>query len=912
MSELALEASGLSHIYGKQTALQDVSFSLEVGSRCGLIGPDGAGKSSLLGLIAGVKILQKGQLQVLGGAITDRQHRASLYPRIAFMPQGLGQNLYPELSITENIQFFATLFGLSTAQCTARMAELLAATDLTSFADRPAGKLSGGMKQKLGLCCALIHDPDLLILDEPTTGVDPLSRRRFWELVEQVRSQRPQLTLLVATAYMEEAAQFEQCLMLDRGKLIAQGTSSELAAATPSGKLDDAFTHFQGSEAGEHQPLVIPPLAAGKHEVAIEAHELTLRFGDFTAVDKVSFAIRRGEIFGFLGSNGCGKTTTMKVLTGLLAATEGSAKLFGKLVDAKDLATRKRVGFMSQSFSLYGELSVQQNLELHARLFDLPAAEGAARSKALMERFGLTDVAEQQSAQLSLGVRQRLSLAVAVLHEPEVLILDEPTSGVDPAARDDFWRLLIELSREQGVTIFLSTHFMNEAERCDRISLMHAGKVLACDTPAALQQQYAGENLEAAFVSCLQQAQDEHSTATPASPAPDSAADSAQAAKPIQVRQGFSLRRLKAVAVREGKELRRDPVRLAFALLGSVFMMVIFGYGISLDVENLPFAVFDQDHSAQSRSYLEAYRGSRYFEEHAPVSSRQELHQRLQRSEVKIVLEVPPGFGRDLYAGRQPQVAVWLDGSMPFRAETSRNYIQAVHLANLQELASNSSQTSPSAASAGLETRFRYNQDVVSVNAIGPGVMALILVFIPAMLTALGVVREKELGSISNFYATPLSRLEFLFGKQLPYIAVSLLNLALLVAVNRWLFGVPLKGSVLTLALGGLLYILATTSLGLLISAFTKTQIAAILGTMILTSLPTIQFSGLIVPRSSLAGGAALMGNLFPAGYFLDIAVGTFTKALDLRQLWPQCLALLGFFVTFTALSVALLKKQEV
>ena len=919
MSELAVKASGLGHRYAKQTALEGIEFSIEAGTRCALIGPDGAGKSSLLGLIAGVKILQQGELDVLGGSISARRHRTSLYPRIAYMPQGLGQNLYPELSIRENIQFFATLFGLSKADFKQRLPQLLSATDLTRFAERPAGKLSGGMKQKLGLCCALIHDPDLLILDEPTTGVDPLSRRSFWELVEQVRRERPQLTLLVATAYMEEAAQFEQCLMLDRGKLIAQGATAELAAATPSGKLDAAFTHFQGAQAGEHQALVIPPLAAGEAETAIEATDLTLRFGDFTAVDKVSFAIRRGEIFGFLGSNGCGKTTTMKVLTGLLAATEGSAKLFGKQVDAKDLETRKRVGFMSQSFSLYGELSVQQNLELHARLFDLPTAEGVARSQALMQRFGLSEVAQQQSGELPLGVRQRLSLAVAVLHKPEVLILDEPTSGVDPAARDDFWRLLIELSREQGVTIFLSTHFMNEAERCDRISLMHAGQVLACDTPAALQQQFAGATLEDAFITCLEQAQAAAPTdksVQPAEPSEKAATEhepktTTTANTPVPVSPRFSLRRLRAVAVREGKELRRDPVRLAFALLGSMFMMVIFGYGISLDVENLRFAAFDQDNSAQSRSYLEAFRGSRYFEEHATVSSPQELHQRLQRSEVKIVLEIPPGFGRDLYAGRQPQVAVWLDGSMPFRAETSRNYIEAVHLENLRALAANSSTASAPAASAGLETRFRYNQDVVSVNAIGPGVMALILVFIPAMLTALGVVREKELGSISNFYSTPLSRLEFLFGKQLPYIAVSLLNLALLVAINRWLFGVPLKGSVLTLAFGGLLYVLATTSLGLLISAFTKTQIAAILGTMILTSLPTIQFSGLIVPRSSLAGGAALMGDLFPAGYFLDVAVGTFTKALDIRQLWPQCLALFGFFVVFTGLSVALLKKQE-
>ncbi|PMY47203.1 MULTISPECIES: ribosome-associated ATPase/putative transporter RbbA [Pseudomonas] len=905
MNELALQATGINHRYGSQQALVDLAFSLPGGTRCGLIGPDGAGKSSLLGLIAGVKKLQQGQLQVLGGSIEQRRHRNSLYARIAFMPQGLGGNLYPELSIQENIRFFATLFGLSKSQCEQRMHNLLLATDLLRFAERPAGKLSGGMKQKLGLCCALIHEPDLLILDEPTTGVDPLSRRRFWELVDEVRRQRPQLTLLVATAYMEEAEQFEHCLMLDRGRLIAQGLSRELAIVTPSGKLDDAFTHFQGDSGHDSKPLVIPPRTTGDQQIAIEAHELTLRFGDFTAVNKVSFAIGRGEIFGFLGSNGCGKTTTMKVLTGLMPATEGSARLLGNPVDAKDLATRKRVGFMSQSFSLYGELSVRQNLVLHARLFDLPKAESGPRIEELIRRFALQEIAEQPSGALPLGLRQRLSLAVAVLHRPEVLILDEPTSGVDPAARDDFWRLLIELSREQGVTIFLSTHFMNEAQRCDRISLMHAGQVLACDTPAALQQQFAGETLEAAFVRCLEDAQGAPEPAPPATAQPE-----VTSAIHGDGRR-FSLSRLIAVATREGKELMRDRVRLSFALLGALFMMVIFGYGISLDVENLAFAVYDQDQTPQSRAYLEAFRGSRYFKERKPIRDAAELHRRLQRSEIKLALEIPPGFGRDLYAGRQPAVAAWLDGGMPFRAETSRNYVEAVHQANIELLAEHSSPALRRPPAARLETRFRYNQDVVSVNAIGPGVMALILAFIPAMLTALGIVREKELGSITNFYATPLKRLEFLLGKQAPYLGLSLINLALLVAMNRWLFGVPFKGSGLTLAFGGLLYVLATTSLGLLISAFTRTQIAAILGTMIITSLPTIQFSGLIVPRSSLDGSAALMGQLFPAGYFLDIAVGTFTKALDLRQLWPQCLALFGFFLGFTGLSLAMLKKQE-
>ncbi|WLH12536.1 ribosome-associated ATPase/putative transporter RbbA [Pseudomonas hefeiensis] len=902
VGEPALHVRGLEHHYGQLAALSDIEFSLPIGTRCGLIGPDGAGKSSLLGLIAGVKKLQTGELQVLGASIEDRRHRSTLYRRIAFMPQGLGGNLYPDLSISENIRFFATLFGLSRAECEQRMGKLLLATDLQRFAERPAGKLSGGMKQKLGLCCALIHEPDLLILDEPTTGVDPLSRRRFWELIEDVRQQRPQLTLLVATAYMEEAEQFEHCLMLDNGRLIAKGLSAELAGITPDGKLDSAFTYFQGDSGHNTEPLTIPP-RTDNADIAIQAHDLTLRFGDFTAVDNVSFAIGRGEIFGFLGSNGCGKTTTMKVLTGLMPASEGSARLLGNPVNAKDLATRKRVGFMSQSFSLYGELSVRQNLALHAKLFDLPKADSDVRIDELIQRFNLQSLADQPCGALPLGLRQRLSLAVAVLHRPEVLILDEPTSGVDPAARDDFWRLLIELSREQGVTIFLSTHFMNEAQRCDRISLMHAGKVLACDTPAALQAQFNGQTLEAAFVTCLEQAQGEAQQDT----TPVSLDNTATA----QDRYGFSFGRLLAVASREGKELLRDKVRMAFALLGALFMMVIFGYGISLDVEKLAFAVFDQDQSPQSRAYLEAFRSSRYFEEQPVIQDANALHRRLQRSEIKLALQIPPGFGRDLYAGRQPTVGAWLDGGMPFRAETSRNYVQAVHQANLEQLVEQSSPARNRQTAASLETRFRYNQDVVSVNAIGPGVMALILAFIPAMLTALGIVREKELGSITNFYATPLTRLEFLLGKQAPYLAVSLINLVLLTAMNRWLFGVPFKGSGLTLALGGLLYVLATTSMGLLISAFTRTQIAAILGTMIITSLPTIQFSGLIVPRSSLDGAASVMGQLFPAGYFLDIAVGTFTKALDLRQLWPQCLALLGFFLVFTGLSLVMLKKQE-
>jgi ribosome-dependent ATPase len=441
----------------------------------GLIGPDGVGKSSLLSLVSGARAVQDGTVETLGGDMRDRHHRESVCTRIAYMPQGLGKNLYPTLSVEENLQFFARLFGHDAAERRRRIDELTRSTGLHPFLDRPAGKLSGGMKQKLGLCCSLIHDPDLLILDEPTTGVDPLARSQFWDLIARIRRQRSGMSVIVATAYMDEAQRFDWLVAMDDGKVLDTGTPQELLQRTGSDSLETAFIQLLPEEKKRgYAPVEIPPLDAHEDDIAIEARNLTMRFGDFVAVDHVSFRIRRGEIFGFLGSNGCGKSTTMKMLTGLLPASEGQALLFGHEVDPKDLDTRRRVGYMSQAFSLYGELTVHQNLELHARLFHVPEAEIPARTREMIERFELQASEGSLPDSLPLGMRQRLSLAVAVVHKPELLILDEPTSGVDPIARDNFWRLLVELSRRDRVTIFISTHFMNEAERCDRMSMMHA------------------------------------------------------------------------------------------------------------------------------------------------------------------------------------------------------------------------------------------------------------------------------------------------------------------------------------------------------------------------------------------------------------------------------------------------------
>ena len=892
--------------FGATIALRDISLAIPARRMVGLIGPDGVGKSSLLSLIAGARTIEQGNVMVLGGDMRDVHHRREVCPKIAWMPQGLGKNLYHTLSVYENVDFFARLFGHDKAERELRINELLQSTGLAPFRDRPAGKLSGGMKQKLGLCCALIHDPQLLILDEPTTGVDPLSRAQFWELIDSIRQRQPAMSVLVATAYMEEAERFDWLVAMNAGEVLATGSAAELKAQTGSQTLEQAFIALlPEAQRQAHRAVVIPPRDSREEEIAIEARGLTMRFGNFVAVDHVNFRIARGEIFGFLGSNGCGKSTTMKMLTGLLPASEGEAWLFGQPVDPKDIATRQRVGYMSQAFSLYSELTVRQNLELHARLFHIPDGEIPGRVAEMCERFMLTEVEDALPADLPLGIRQRLSLAVAVIHRPEMLILDEPTSGVDPVARDMFWQLMVDLARQDQVTIFISTHFMNEAERCDRISLMHAGKVLASDTPQALVEQRGSNSLEEAFIAWLKEAQ-------PSSPVPEEPTSAvASYSGHTAPRQAFSLRRLFSYSRREALELRRDPVRSTLALLGTVILMFIMGYGISMDVEDLRFAVLDRDQTLSSQGWSQNIAGSRYFIEQAPLHSYDELDRRMRDGELAVAIEIPPNFGRDIARGTPVQIGVWVDGAMPNRAETVRGYVQAMHLAWLQEMAGRQSSPPRDTSLISIETRYRYNPDVKSLPAIVPAVIPLLLMMIPAMLSALSVVREKELGSIINLYVTPTTRSEFLLGKQLPYIVLGMFNFFLLCALSVFVFGVAHKGSFLTLTLAALLYVTIATGLGLLISTFMKSQIAAIFGTAIITLIPATQFSGMIDPVASLEGPGRWIGQIYPTSHFLTIARGTFSKALNISDLWGSFIPLLIAVPLVLGLSVLLLKKQE-
>ncbi|HUA56258.1 MAG TPA: ribosome-associated ATPase/putative transporter RbbA [Candidatus Sulfotelmatobacter sp.] len=913
----------VSHRYGKTAALDDVTLALPAGRVVGLIGPDGVGKSTLLGLIAGARRIQAGTVRVLGGDMADARHRNDVCPAIAYMPQGLGRNLYPDLSVRENIAFFARMFGQARAERDRRTDALLDRTGLAPFGDRPAKKLSGGMRQKLGLCCALIHDPDLLILDEPTTGVDPLSRRQFWELIGGMHAQRPAMSVVIATAYMEEAARFDWLVAMDGGKLLATGTPQDLIRRTGAANLEDAFVALlPAARSAGHQAFVVPPRTVHDGPPVIVARELTRRFGDFKAVDRVSFTIERGEIFGFVGSNGCGKTTTRKMLTGLLPPSEGSALLFGQPVSAGDIAARRRVGYMSQSFSLYTELTVSQNLLLHARLFQLPAGRVKPRIAELVGQCGLGAHLEQKAGDLPLGIRQRLSLAVAVIHEPEMLILDEPTSGVDPLARDRFWALLVDLSRRQGVTIFVSTHFMNEATRCDRVALMDAGQVLATGTPVELVAARGAATLEDAFVDYLAARAGASAGASVghagagasigrAAPIVGERAPGA----PLPPSSAFSLRRLTAFTIREGLEALRDPIRLAFALFGTVFLLFLFGAGITADVDHLTYAALDRDNTPESRAYLEEFRGSSYFVERPPVGDYEDFAARMKSGELRLVIELPPNFGRDVKKGAPAEVAAWIDGAMPFRAETIRGYAEGVHTHYLADLAAErqgeqrNDRAAP--APATIETRFRYNQSFDSVYAMVPNSIALLLVLIPGILMALAIVREKELGPITNLYVTPATRLEFLLGKQLPYIAIAMLNFAAMFLVATLFFQVPLKGSFAALLLGALLYVTTSTSLGMLVSAFTRTQIAALFGTAILTSVIGTQFSGMLTPVSTLQGAPWVMGHIFPMTYFLRVIVGAFTKGLGFAELAGSLAALALFIPALLALSHLLLSSQE-
>ncbi|WP_447974670.1 ATP-binding cassette domain-containing protein [Nitrospira sp. Kam-Ns4a] len=494
-----VRVSGFVKRYKRHVAIEGVDLTVRRGEIYGLIGPDGAGKSSLLKAIAGVLAYEAGTVEVFGVTVDSERAAERVKGRLGFLPQGLGQHLYPDLSVEENVDFFARLRLVPEADLVARKERLLGLTRLAEFRDRPVKHLSGGMKQKLGLVCTLIHEPALLILDEPTTGVDPVSRRDFWAILAELVKGRG-LTALVSTAYMDETPRFHRLSFLFQGKVLAVGEPAALQgpdAGTEEHDPEEVFVALVRRQSVaaplSPPPPLLRPAPAPADGAAIEARGLVRDFGAFRAVDRVSFQVRPGEIFGLLGANGAGKTTVIKMLTGLLPPTAGEGWVAGGDVRRAGLAIKERIGYLSQAFSLYLDLTVCENLRLFAGLYGLDGRAAGPRVAVLLDLVGLQGVEHDLAGRLPVGVRQRLALACALVHRPRVLFLDEPTSGVDPLGRRRFWEILLRLAREDGVALLVTTHDMGEAEHCDRLALMYAGRVVAEGSPAELKRQVEAE-----------------------------------------------------------------------------------------------------------------------------------------------------------------------------------------------------------------------------------------------------------------------------------------------------------------------------------------------------------------------------------------------------------------------------------
>ncbi len=563
-TDLVVTVSGLRKRYKRHVAVDGLDLTIRKGELYGLIGPDGAGKSSVMKAIAGVLSFEGGSVEVFGTVIDSEPAAEQVKARLGFLPQGLGATLYPDLSVEENIEFFARLRLVSERDLATRKARLLAMTRLDRFRGRAMKHLSGGMKQKLGLICTLIHEPELAILDEPTTGVDPVSRREFWRILTELLEEKG-MTVLVSTAYMDEAARFHRLSFLSSGSVLASGTPAEVQALAPgsmvtfeaAGQLDAAarlrrryaqvealgaqlhvFTDEPDPEAAlrevqsalgdvhpagvrvdapELEDVVVSLLlkrgghrsvpawhgeqSPGNHRegLAIEAHDLVREFGSFRAVDGVSFHVKQGEIFGLLGANGAGKTTVIKMLTGILPPSNGEGWVAGADMRKASGVLKERIGYMSQAFSLYLDLTVEENIRLFADLYGLGKHEARDRLAWIVAMAGLAGYESSLAARLPMGVRQRLALGCALVHRPRVLFLDEPTSGVDPIGRRHFWDILSRLAREEGVAMLITTHYMSEADHCDSLALMYAGRIVAGGAPSEMKREVereAGQLLE--------------------------------------------------------------------------------------------------------------------------------------------------------------------------------------------------------------------------------------------------------------------------------------------------------------------------------------------------------------------------------------------------------------------------------
>lgn len=1073
----ALQCRGLVRGFGsakaRVRALDGVTVSLAKGTVTGLVGPDGAGKTTLLRIAAGLLVPDEGEMTVLGHDVV--REPLAIQSRIGYMPQRFG--LYEDLTVSENLALYADLQGVTRAGRERRWPHLMLLTGLAPFMDRLAGRLSGGMKQKLGLACTLVKSPDMLLLDEPTVGVDPLSRRELWRIVHGlVRDDG--ITVLVSTAYLDEAEMCDRVLVLDEGRVLGdappadylKGLAGCAFAVVPGGRpprevqhglygvpgvldatvrdgcvhllcatprtvdtlpgggpfmprplrFEDGFMAlFRRRRAdGETPPVVDPagqgqcaalvPAAVGKGDGAasmtsasspavfafppsttvthssgeglnlvqgpalVEVRGLERRFGAFRAVHDVSFDVRQGEVFGLLGPNGAGKSTTFRMLCGLLPPTAGTLRVGGVDLRTAAAEARRKVGYVAQRFSQYGGLSVGENLDFYAGAYGLRGARRRERILWALEEMGLAPWRDTPAGALPLGHKQRLALACALLHEPRILFLDEVTSGVDPLARRAFWRRITGLARD-GVTIIVTTHFLEEAEYCDRLAVLAGGELLALGTPDDIRALGGGTSIEEAFITLVERRRAKpdgaapagetalrnavavpapfapagsqreatlglcSSPATPSAPLPPTSRNEAlpfeacppssrpgptvdDVGRPVKERadgagrgashteEGASplqayLMRMRGLLLKEALQIVRDPSSIAIALVMPVVLLLLFGYGVSLDARNIPVAVVLDERSDEAESLAARFLSGTTFKGAVYRDAAAALEDFRQRR-VEALLRVPEGFGRGLHTGGTPVVQLVVNGVDANRARLVMGYVNGAwqgwlasrmtgrpgypSMIMVQEDGTLLRGGPPVSVSA----RVWFNPEAESRNYLVPGLVVLVMTLIGTLLTALVMAREWERGTMEALLVTPVRIGELLVGKLLPYFVLGMAGMGLCTSLALWLFDVPLRGSPLVLLGMASLFLLAALGMGLLISVLARNQFVAGQAAILAAFLPAFFLSGFIFDLAAGPAPIRAVSHLIAARYFASSLKTIFLAGDVTEVLLPDALAL--------------------
>ena len=943
-------------------ALKNVSLEVRRGALTALVGPDGAGKTTLMRLTAGLMTADSGDLNVLGIDVAANPQQVQSH--IGYMPQRFG--LYQDLSVQENLDLYADLHGIGPDERRDRYPRLMEMTALGPFVERQAGRLSGGMKQKLGLACTLICSPELLLLDEPTVGVDPLSRRELWAIILQLVNEQG-LTVLVSTSYLDEAERCEHVVVLHQGKVLSEGRPQEVSAlatgrvflaepragrtprgmqarmldnpdvidavpegghvrlvlaAEPGGAIFDgaaitpARARFEDGfmlllhRITEHRPSAAMTLrrhpAADDDQVVVEVDDLVRQFGAFTAVDHVSFAVRRGEMFGLLGPNGAGKTTTFRMLCGLLPPTHGTLRVAGVDLHSARAAARQQLGYVAQKFALYGDLSVVENLDFFASAYGLRGARRRDRIAWALEQFELEPLMHQPSGLLPGGYKQRLAMAAALLHEPEILFLDEPTSGADPLARREFWRRITSLA-EQGVTVIVTTHFMEEAEYCDHVAILDHGQVLAHGTPAEIRRYAPAEEgrestMEDAFIAIV------------------AAGRGVEASPPVQVRvaaqRPFRIDgatdltarawRIWALVKKEVRQILRDPSSIAVGVVMPVLLILLFGYGLTLDVKNVPVAVVLEDTSPDAIELASTFQLSPYFRAQLMTSMAQ-AEDLILASQVDGIICIRSDFSRRMRSG-DAEVEILAHGRDANRARIIQGYAQgAVGQWNARRLAEGQNVSNGPVV---IQDRLWFNEANESRYFLVPGLVVLVMTVLGALLTALVVAREWEQGTFEALFVTPVRAGEILLSKVLPYLGLGIFGLVLCMLAAKVLFQVPFLGSLWILSLGSLLYLLVALGIGMLISSTVKAQFVASLIVVVAAFIPALMLSGFLFELHNLPVAVQVLSYLFPARYYVALLQTVLLAGNIWSIILPNLAVLAGMAILLFGLTRIGFKKQ--